>query len=82
MQKEHCGNCGQELTAENIQLALEDAGEDPQELFAEESRGDGRNWTAKKIDTYRFFCPRYSDERGCPGYSEKDEKKAAYWSAN
>jgi len=60
--KEHCSNCGQELTEENIQLALEDAGLPQDEL--------------------RFFCPRYSDEKGCPGYSQKDEKKEAYWSTN
>jgi hypothetical protein len=80
--KEHCSNCGQALSEENIQLALEDAGEDPQELLTEVSRGDGRNWTATKLDRYRFFCPRYSDERGCPGYSEKDGKKMAYWSTS
>ena len=26
MEKEHCSNCGWELSAENIRLALEDAG--------------------------------------------------------
>jgi hypothetical protein len=60
--KEHCGNCGQELTEANITLACEDARLPQDEL--------------------RFFCPRYSDEKGCPGYSEKDGKKMAYWSTN
>lgn len=62
---EECSNCGRSLTEEQIRLALEDAGE----VTGEES----------ELDHYSFCCPNYSDESGCPDYSNADRSLPAYW---
>lgn len=76
--KEKCANCGNPLTKTNITLALEDAGESP-EIVKEERKADPMNQSIITLDHYTFYCPSYTDERGCPGYGEEDEEKPAYW---
>ena len=65
-----CNNCDGELTEENIRLALEDAGEIPNEISSL-SRGEQNHYT--------LCCPTF-DGNACQGYCSEDRDKPAYWS--
>lgn len=61
-----CSNCGQQLTEDNIMLALSDAGIDIND--------------EDMLDTVTLCCPSYTDKNGCLGYTSADRTERAYWS--
>ena len=68
----HCNNCDGDLTEDNIRLALEDAGEEPDIISLPDQ------------DHYTLFCPTYREHRKnakayCLGYRDMDKDKPAYW---
>lgn len=71
MKAEHCSNCGFPLTAENIRLAVEDAGLPQEELVF-------------CCPSYGEMADEETDEKyeACQGYSNEDRVKPAYWRTN
>ena len=63
---ERCSNCGNELTEENIRLALEEA----------------KQFGLRQSGMRLYCPSYNSATDSCEGYGEGDEKRESYWRAN